>query len=120
VFVAELDFGALVTRSSARGTATYRPIERFPRVQRDLAVVVAETSPVGPLLQTVRRAAGPLLRDTGVFDIYRGDRVEPGQKSVAFTITFGADRTLKDREVDKAIGAVVRALETDHGAQLRS
>ena len=119
LFVAELDWDALADLATAGDVARYAPISRFPTVERDLAVVVPEATPAGPLLATVRRAGAPLLEDVRLFDLYRGDRIEAGTKSLAFSIRFGADRTLRDEEVDGRIRRIVKALEAEHGATLR-
>jgi len=62
---------------------------------------------------------GELLRHVGVFDLYEGERIPSGKKSVAFSLRFGADRTLTDEEVDARLEAIVRELERRFGAQLR-
>ena len=88
-------------------------------VGRDLAVVVGDGQPVGPMLTTIRKTAGPLLQSVRVFDLYRGDRIEVGTKSVAFALRFLAHRTLRDEEVDDRIRKVVKALEREYSAHLR-
>ena len=69
--------------------------------------------------RTIRRTAGPLLQSARVFDLYRGDGIEGGQKSVAFALRFLADRTLRDEDVDGRIRKVVKVLEREFSAQLR-
>ncbi|MEO1629669.1 MAG: phenylalanine--tRNA ligase subunit beta [Bacteroidota bacterium] len=119
VFFAELDWDALVQRAAKRLGGRYEPISRFPVVERDLAVAVASGEPVGPMLQTVRKAGGKLLQDARVFDLYQGDRIEAGQKSVAFALRFGADRTLTDKQVDKQMKGILKQLTREHSATLR-
>ena len=119
LFAAELDWDAVVALADRDAVVTYAPISRHPVVERDLAVVVPEGQPAGPLLETIRRAGGGLLQDARVFDLYRGEGVEPGRKSLAFALRFGADRTLRDKEVDGRVRRVVKALESEHGATLR-
>ncbi|MEM6286021.1 MAG: phenylalanine--tRNA ligase subunit beta [Bacteroidota bacterium] len=119
LFVAELDWDALADLATAGDVARYVPISRFPAVERDLAVLLPEAAPGGPLLATIRRAGGPLLQDARLFDLYRGDRIEAGAKSLAFGLRFGADRTLRDEEVDGRMRRIVKALEAEHGATLR-
>lgn len=98
----------------------YEEISRFPTVARDLAVVIVRSAPVGDVVDTIREAAGQLLIDVDVFDIYEGEGIEPGKRSVGFTLTFGAERTLVDDEVDRAINDVVDALAAHWKAELRS
>ncbi|HYE94976.1 MAG TPA: hypothetical protein VD962_02105, partial [Rubricoccaceae bacterium] len=76
-------------------------------------------APVGSLLATLREAGAPLLQEARVFDVYRGPGVPDGQKSVAFALRFGADKTLTDAEVDGRMRRLVGALERAHGAALR-
>jgi len=118
VLVAELNLDVLVevTESERR---TYEPVRRFPTVERDLAVIVADAQPVGPMLDTIRDAGAPLLQETDIFDLYTGANIGDDEKSVAFTMTFGADRTLTDADVDTQVDAIVNALARSFGAELR-
>ncbi|HEX5239864.1 MAG TPA: phenylalanine--tRNA ligase subunit beta, partial [Candidatus Limnocylindrales bacterium] len=94
---------------------------RFPAVERDLAVIVGASAEAGPVLATIRSAAGPLLADVRLFDVYRGRPLAEGERSLAVRLRFAApDRTLTESEVEAAIGSVVAALEREHGARLRS
>lgn len=119
VFFAELDWHTLVALAAPHVRRRYRPIGRHPVVERDVAVVVDEGQAIGPLLEAIREAAGELLHAVGVFDLYVGDRIGAGKKSVAFSLRFGADRTLRDEEVDARVRKVVRALADQFGAELR-
>ena len=119
VFVAECDWAALVDAAEAEQHRDYEPVSRVPVVDRDLAVLVHTDQPVGPLQDTIRDAGAPLLRRVDVFDVYAGEGIEEGAKSVAFTLRFGANRTLTDEEVDAQIDVIVDRLEDDHGARLR-
>ena len=118
-FVAEFHWAALVDAATAEQHRNYEPVSRFPVVDRDLAVLVHADQPVGPLQATIRDAGAPLLRRVDVFDVYTGEGIDADTKSVAFTLRFGADRTLTDEEVGAQIDAVVGALEQDHNARLR-
>jgi phenylalanyl-tRNA synthetase beta chain len=88
-------------------------------VDRDLAVLVHADQPVGPLQATIRDAGTPLLRRVDVFDVYEGEGIDEDAKSVAFTLRFGADRTLTDEEADAQVDAIVDALAQKHNARLR-
>ena len=119
VFFAEFNWDVLAALVAARPPVRYAPISRHPAVDRDLAVAVDRAAAVGPMLGTIRAAGGELLRSVRVFDLYAGDRVEGGKKSVAFALRFGAERTLTDEIVDGRVRAILRRLEGEHGAELR-
>jgi phenylalanyl-tRNA synthetase beta chain len=116
---AELNWSRLLASTADVEERTYMPISRFPTVERDLAFLVDASEPAGPMLELIRAEAGPLLKDSGVFDIYEGDRIEAGRKSLAFFLRFGAERTLKDEEVDDRIAQIVSAVTRTFGADLR-
>ena len=94
---------------------------RFPAVQRDLAVVVAEGQPAAVVAAAIRGHAGELLRALELFDIYRGKPLAEAEKSLAWRLTFGSDeRTLTESEVDGAVAAVAAGLARDVDGRLRS
>ena len=121
----ELTYSALVfeveTESGFDATIPqFREISRFPAVRRDLAMVVAEAVPVQALLDTVRRKAGELLTSLVVFDIYRGQGIAAGFKSVAIGLNLqDISRTLTDDETDAVVAQVVADLEREHSATIR-
>ncbi|MEM1126428.1 MAG: phenylalanine--tRNA ligase subunit beta [Bacteroidota bacterium] len=119
VYYAELNWSLLSERATDPGAVAYAPINRYPVVERDLAVVVAAAEPVGAMLATIRNAGGALLVDADVFDVYTGSGIPAGQKSVAFALRFGADRTLRDKEVDGRVRAIVKKVTDQHHATLR-
>ncbi|HKL88020.1 MAG TPA: phenylalanine--tRNA ligase subunit beta [Salinibacter sp.] len=119
VFVAEFNWDTLVDQAAAGLHRTYEPVSRHPVVDRDLAVLVHADQPVGPMQNTIRETGAPLLRRVDVFDVYEGEGIDDNAKSVAFTLRFGADRTLTDEEVDEQIEAIVDALDAAHNATLR-
>lgn len=117
---AEIDFTAIAAAAARQGVPRYRDISRFPAVDRDLAFVLEASQAVGPVLDAIREAAGGLLRSADLFDVFRDERLGAARKSVAFSLRFGADRTLRDEEVDRAVARVVAAVERQFGASLRS
>jgi phenylalanyl-tRNA synthetase beta chain len=119
VYVAELNVDVLVEAVDPNARTAYHPVSRFPVVHRDLAVLVTDDQPVGPMMEAIRTAAAPLLKGADVFDIYRGEGVGDSRKSVAFTLRFGADRTLTDAEVDTKMDATMKELARRFGAELR-
>ncbi len=99
----------------------YAPFPRVPAVERDLAVVVAESRPAGEVAGTIREAAAPLLRELRLFDVYHGAPLAQGERSLAFRLTLQAEgRTLTDEEIDAAVARIVEALGSRLGARIRS
>ncbi|HVB77723.1 MAG TPA: phenylalanine--tRNA ligase subunit beta [Candidatus Nitrosotalea sp.] len=99
----------------------FRALPRFPAIERDLAVVVAEEVGADALLKTAREEAGALLESLGVFDEYRGSQLPPGRKSVALKLVFrSSERTLTDDEADRALDQVKAALGARWGAGFRA
>ncbi len=118
LYCAELSFEALC-RAKGAG-AEYMPLPKFPAAARDIAVVCREAVTVGALTDCIRRAGGKLLKDTALFDIYRGPGVAEGSKSVAFSLTLRSDeRSITAAEADEEVKAILTALEKELGAVLR-
>ncbi|MCC7076771.1 MAG: phenylalanine--tRNA ligase subunit beta [Acidimicrobiia bacterium] len=118
-FVAEIEIGPLLVAHAGRVEA-YEPVSSYPAARVDLAFVVGEEMPAARLAATIRDAAGPLCHGVDLFDVYRGDPLDAGHKSLAFEVTFQADdRTLTDKDVTRAVEDVVTAC-ADLGAVLRS
>ncbi len=119
VYFAELNWQALVATVGSNQQQRYMPVSRFPSVERDLALLVDRKQAVGPLLQTIRKTGGTLLQNATVFDLYEGDRIEQGKKSIAFSLSYSADRTLLDEEVDASLATIVQELKEIYNASLR-
>jgi phenylalanyl-tRNA synthetase beta chain len=116
VYLFELRLDAIAAGSLPRFT----PLSRFPAIRRDVAVVVPEGLPAHAVQACIGQAAGDMLKNLELFDVYRGEGVDPGRKSLALALTLQApDRTLQDEEVDRLMGRVVGALERELGANLR-
>ena len=98
----------------------YESVSRFPSVRRDIAVIVAEAVTAGEIAAEVKMAAGELLQDLNVFDVYRGDSIEKGLKSVALGLILQeTSRTLTDLEVDSVVNAVIERLSSKLNASIR-
>lgn len=104
-----------------RGSApTFHRLPRYPAVLRDVAVLVPESIPAGEVEAIVRRTGRALVEAARLFDVYRGDPVPEGKKSLAFSIQYRSpDRTLTDGEVATIHGEILQALEKELGAILR-
>ena len=114
----ELDLAELFAASHE--PVTYADFITFPAIRQDIAVSVPEEVTAGELVAAAREAAGAELREIRVFDVYRGDQVGTGRKSVAFSVAYQADdRTLTEEDATRLRGAIVAALAKRFGAELR-
>ena len=115
----ELDVDALVDR--VPDLIVYEDVITYPPVRQDLAFVVPDDVTAGQLVAAAHEAAGPELREMRAFDVYRGGQVEPGKKSLAFSVTFQSpERTLTDEDAAELRNRIVSALERAFGAELRA
>ena len=118
VYCAEINFTALLALRMPE--PTYTPLPKYPTVSRDLALVCDEEITVGQVEEVIEKAAGKLLRNIRLFDIYRGTGVPEGKKSLAFSLELRADdRTLTDTDSEQVVSKVLEALKTSVGAILR-
>jgi phenylalanyl-tRNA synthetase beta chain len=110
----ELDLDAIAELTP--GPAAYRDVTTFPAVLQDIAVVVPEEVPAAEVEAAVRAGGGDLLKGLRVFDLYRGEQVGEGNKSLALRLEFrAADRTLTDEEVAERRAAIEGELEKIDG-----
>lgn len=117
VYVAELSVSALGTRKAKR----FEPLPRFPKVRRDISFFVDRTVEAGKLEQAILAAGGDLLVAADVFDVYEGEKLPGGKKSVAFSLeVMSRQKTLTDAEIETVVRRVVLALEREFGVVLRS
>jgi phenylalanyl-tRNA synthetase beta chain len=99
----------------------YSTIPRFPSMTRDIALVVDEHIIAGDIQKAIVEAGGELLKEVAIFDVYEGDRLPEGKKSIAFSLRyFDPERTLTDEEVTTVHEQVVQAVSEKFGATLRS
>ncbi len=114
----ELDLGALI--AAAGDVVAARPISTYPVAKEDVALVVAAEVPASSVQAALVSGAGPLLESVRLFDVYAGEQVGEGRKSLAYALRFRApDRTLKVDEVAAARDAAVAAARDAVGAVLR-
>jgi phenylalanyl-tRNA synthetase beta chain len=117
--VFELDLAALSAGIPER--ILYEDVISYPAVRQDLAFVVDEDVPAGDLVDAAREAAGPELREIGVFDVYRGGQIPAARKSVALHVAFQSpERTLSDEDARAVRSRIVAALAERFGAELRA
>ena len=118
LYVAELHFTDLLTVLAPE--KTFRALPRFPATSRDLSLVCDEGVTVGALEACITEAAGSLLREIQLFDIYRGAGIRSGKKSIAFSLTFRAeDRTLTDADIEPVMEEILRRLAAAYNAVRR-
>jgi phenylalanyl-tRNA synthetase beta chain len=115
----ELDLATLL--AGAGEAPEYEDVITFPAVKQDLAFVVDEAVPAAALADAARAAAGPELRTMRAFDVYRGEQIGEGRKSVAFAVEFQSpERTLSDEDAAALRRRIVSALGDSFGAELRA
>jgi phenylalanyl-tRNA synthetase beta chain len=115
----EIDLETLFAEVADR--REYEDVITFPPLRLDLALVVDEAVPAGELIDAARAAAGDALRGARVFDVYRGDQVAAGRKSVAIAFEFGSlERTLTDEDGARLRDTIAAALQKQFGAELRA
>jgi phenylalanyl-tRNA synthetase beta chain len=119
VLVGEFDLEGL--RAALPPSRTlYRAVPSFPAALRDVAVVVREDVPAESVAAEIRLAGAPLLRGLRLFDLYRGESIPAGTKSLAYALTYQADdRTLTEKEIDKAHEKIENRLRHVLGARIR-
>jgi len=116
--VAVLDLERLARHAFAQ--AIYKAPSKFPVVVRDISLMVDAAVSNAELEKTIRDAAGSMLADLRLFDLYQGKGIEPGKKSIAYSLSFVShERTLEEGETEKIMAKVVRKLESERGAKLR-
>ena len=116
--IAEIDMVAL--RNCRLEVGAVKPLPKFPAVSRDIALVVNEDVPAGDLMKCMEKAGGKLLEEIKLFDVYRGERLGEGKKSLAFSLSFRSpDHTLTDAEITAAVDKVLSQTGKQYGANLR-
>ena len=119
VLVAEIDLSKLLDRVPPLHEV--QEISRYEAVYQDIAVVVDVATPAATVEATIWEAGGDLLRGARLFDVYQGEQIGPGNKSLAYALTFQSEaRTLTDKDAAKAQGRIVKLLKQRVGAELRA
>ena len=118
VYYAELDIDLLLTFNIKR---QFKEFSKFPTVLRDVAFLVAKEIAVKDLEKTIRSAGGILVRSVTLFDIFEGEALGAGKKSVAFSLSINSfEKTLTEAEIDTVVKNVVTAVTSTYSATLRS
>lgn len=117
-YIAVLEIKTLVENADI--TREYKPLPRYPAVSRDIAVLINDDVPVRDIEKALKRRGGEYLEEIRLFDVYKGEQVPEGKKSVAYTLVFRSpERTLVDDEVNRAVEDMLNELKTEFGAVLR-
>ncbi len=118
VFVAGIDLSSFI--DNEKKIIKFMPIPKYPVVDRDLAVIVEDKYTVGELCACIKSACGELFWDVELFDVYKGEQIQSGYKSVAFSIKLRSEeKTLVDAEIQDCMNNIVSALGEKFGARLR-
>ena len=119
VLAADIDLDLLL--SLIPELSRTKDIPAFPAVVEDLAIVLDETIPAVDAEKLIRQVGGKLLADLQLFDLFRGGQIGAGKKSLAYRLTYqAADRTLTDNEVAQVRNRIIKRLDQELGAKLRS
>ena len=119
VLVGEFDLEKILAHTDARFIV--KPISRYPVIVQDIALIVDENVEAARVEGLIRQTGGALLNQVKLFDVYRGAPLAQNKKSLAYNLTFQAlDHVLSDAEAGKLREKIVRRLERELGAQLRS
>lgn len=114
-FTLDLDF----MFENAACETPYKPLPKYPAVSRDIAVICDDTTPVLTLETAIADGAGKILETIKLFDVYKGQQIENGKKSVAFNITLrSSEATLTEEQINSAMKKILKAL-AQQGAELR-
>ena len=117
-YIAVLDMPALIPYTTF--DRKFSDIAKYPSVTRDISMVMPRSIMVGQIEDIIERKGGKILESYSLFDIYEGNQIMEGYKSVAYSITFRApDRTLEDKDVTEAMNRILKSLK-ELGIELRS
>lgn len=117
VYVMEINLDKLLAKRV--GKMKFKEISKFPSIKKDIAVLVSKDMTSKEVETLIKKKAGKLLLDINVFDVYEGENIENNMRSIAYSLTFGAqDRTLSDDEINGILDGIIRDLE-NKGIKIR-
>jgi phenylalanyl-tRNA synthetase beta chain len=118
VYLAEIDVEKILEYKNKDWK--YEPLPKYPAMVRDIAVKVKDEVLVGDMEDTIKAINPHIIESVKLFDVYRGEHIEKGYKSTAFSVTYrNKERTLKEKEVESIHKKILEALEIKYGATLR-
>ena len=119
VYYCELLLDKLVDKNPAKIKAPV--INKYPSISRDISIVLKDEVKADDLVKTIKKAGGSLVKNAEVFDIYKGEHIESGYKSVSLNIIYeSADSTLKTEEVNEVHTKILEVLNNSYGANIRN
>ena len=119
VFAAEINWPALFELAK-RNRIRYKELPKYPEVRRDLALLLDESVTFADLRKSAYRAGKKILRQVGLFDVYRGDKIPEGKKQYALSFVLqDLDKTLTDSDVEKVMNKLLSTFQNEYGASLR-
>lgn len=117
-YIAELNFDGIVLQCKV--DKKYTQLPKYPAVERDIAVVVADDITAGQIEEIIKNKGGKTVEEIKLFDIYRGSQVEEGYKSMAYKLIYrAADKTLTEEDISKVHNKILNSLANQIGACLR-
>ncbi|MFH1853786.1 MAG: phenylalanine--tRNA ligase subunit beta [Candidatus Omnitrophota bacterium] len=118
VFLAEITVEGLLKHADLN--KRFMPLPKYPAIKRDISMLIDDSVQAESILDVIKENAGGLVRSVEVFDIYKGQQIEKGKKSLAYTLEYRSDeKTLKDEEISKAHKDIQGVLVNKLGAQIR-
>ena len=117
ILVAEFDLAAM---RAVESDYELQPVPAVPPVLEDIALILDESIPAAQVEAFIRQTGGTVLTDVRLFDVYRGEQIGAGKKSLAYSLTYQAEKTLTDKEAAAIRNKIVKRLEREVGAKLRS
>lgn len=119
-YVGEFSLQSVQSALQEISKKVFSPIPKYPAFEFDFALIVGQSIAAGELMEAIRKKAGKLLQDIDIFDVFEGESIGEGNKSIAFRLNFlDRNKTLNIKEVEPIIKRIVNALEKDFGAKLR-
>ena len=117
-YMAELDLMTIL--AGINKNVSFKPLPKYPATTRDIAMLVTAETLVGDLEKVIKQRGGKILESVELFDVYQGEQIEKGMKSVAYKLVFRDNtRTLEDEDVQKVMKKILNGLEMNCGAKLR-
>lgn len=119
VYVAQMDMESLFEASGTK--IRFAPLPKYPAIERDIAITVDKDAEAGTIRKAILKNGGKYIENVELFDVYEGEQLERGKKSLAYALTFrSATGTLTDENIAKDMKRILAKLEEDFGAALRS